>query len=327
MRLTDWRIPRILLPVAAGVLLVLLLAACGGGGGEGPNGSDDSQQSQFFEVDEQGAIKYLQDPGPRPSFTYTLLKLLSPHTRSVIKVDTGNYKRLCCGAAVGGKGSADLAREQVLGLEWTGTLSTIFEDPGVPGYEYGNITVIDGVDNMLFLQVDITTREPWKNVLRNQGYERSEVKDVVLWIGPPPWEAFAFVAHDLIVSNSESNMTELLERRFTGGASFYDLAGDLWESLPSGGVQSLEQTSDGIIRGVSVSGFSRQGSKVDVEVARLVDYMDDEQAELDIQEWMWEWEDAFSGSCSEPVTNLEGLRYSFETVCPADLVLDDSRSS
>ena len=55
--------------------------------------------------------------------------------------------------------------------------------------------------------------------------------------------------------------------------------------------------------------------------------MDDEQAELDIQEWMWEWEDAFSGSCSEPVTNLDGLRYSFETVCPADLVLDDSRGS
>ena len=328
MRQIDWRVPRILLPVAASLLFVLLLAACGGGGGEGPNGNDGSQQSQFYEVDESGAIRYLQYVGPRPSHTYTFLKLLSPHTRSVIKVDTGNYKRFCCSAAVDGRESAELAREQVLGLEWTGTLSTIFEDPAVPEYLYGNITVIDGVDNMLFLQVDITTREPWENVLRNQGYERSEVKDVVLWIGPPPWEAFAFMGHDLIVSNTESNVTELLERRFTGGPSFYDIAGDLWESLPFGVVQSLEQTSDGIIRGVSVSGFSSGGRGVpDVQVSRLVDYMGDDQAELDVQEWMMEWEGAFSGSCSEPVTNLEGLRYSFETVCPADQVLDDLRGS
>ena len=120
----------------------------------------------------------------------------------------------------------------MLVLEWTGTLSTIFEDPAVPEYE-SDITVIDAIDNMLFLRVDITTREPWKNVLKNQGYERSEMKDVVLWMGPPPWEAFAFGGHNLIVSNTESNITELLERRFTGGASFYDIAGDLFESLLS----------------------------------------------------------------------------------------------
>ena len=130
-------------------------------------------------------------------------------------------------------------------------MSTIFEDPAVPEYE-PDITVIDAIDNMLFLRVDITTRGPWKNVLRNQGYERSEMKDVVLWIGPPPWEAFAFVGHNLIVSNTEANITELLKRRFTSGASFYDIAGDLFESLPFGAVKSLEQTSDGIIRGVSV---------------------------------------------------------------------------
>ena len=54
----------------------------------------------------------------------------------------------------------------MLGLEWTGTVSTIFEDPAVPEYE-SDITVIDAIDSMLFLRVDITTREPWKNVLRN----------------------------------------------------------------------------------------------------------------------------------------------------------------
>ncbi len=321
MRLTDWRIPRILWPVAASLLLALLLAACGGGGGEGPNGNDDSQQSEYYVIDENGAIRYLQYLGPAPSHTYTFLKLPSPHTRSVIKIERGSYKRLCCSTAVDGRESAEPTLEQVLGLEWTGTLSTIFEDPAVPEYEY-DITVIDAVDNMLFLNVDITTREPWENVLRNQGYERSEVKDVALWIGPPPWEAFAFMGHDLIVSNTESNMTELLKRRFTGGDSFYDIAGDLWESLPFGAVQSLEQTSDGIIRGVSVG-----GSFSDARVIRLVDYMGDEQAKLDIQEWMNEWEDTFSGSCSEPVTHLEGLRYSFETVCPADLMLADLRGS
>ena len=150
----------------------------------------------------------------------------------------------------------------------------------------------------------------------------------MLWIGPPPWEAFAFVGHNFIVSNTESNVTELLERRFTGGASFYDIAGDLFESLPFGAVKSLEQTSDGIIRGVSVPIHSSGGRGFpDVEVIRLVDYMGDEQAELDIREWMMEWEDAFLGSCSEPVTNLERLRYSFETICPADQVLDDLRGS
>ena len=150
----------------------------------------------------------------------------------------------------------------------------------------------------------------------------------MLWIGPPPWEAFAFVGHNFIVSNTESNVTELLERRFTAGASFYDIAGDLFESLPFGAVKSLKQTSDGIIRGVSVPIHSSGGRGFpDVEVIRLVDYMGDEQAELDIREWMMEWEDAFLGSCSEPVTNLEGLRYSFETICSADQVLDDLRGS
>ena len=308
MRLTDWRIPRILLPVAAGVLLALLLAACGGGGGDGPNGND-----------EDGAIKNLEYAGPVPWSDNSFLRLLSPHTRSVIRVKHGPvYNDLCCETTVDGRESVEMSLEQVLGVEWTGTLSTIFDDPAVPEYEYG-ITVIDAVDNMLFLGVDADTREPWENVLRKQAYERSQVKDAALWIGPPPWEAFAFMGHGLIVSNTESNMTELLERRITGGASFYDVAGDLWESLPSGAVQSLEQTSGGIIRGVSVRGFFP-----DVEVIRLVDYMGDEQAELDIQKTMGEWRySSFISSCSEPVNNLEGLRYSFETVCPADLVLDD----
>ena len=39
----------------------------------------------------------------------------------------------------------------MLGLEWTGTLSTIFEDPAVPEYE-SDITVIDAIDSMLFLR-------------------------------------------------------------------------------------------------------------------------------------------------------------------------------
>ena len=97
------------------------------------------------------------------------------------------------------------------------------------------------------------------------------------------------MGHNFIVSNTESNVTELLERRFTGGASFYDIAGDLFESLPFGAVKSLEQTSDGIIRGVSVPIHSSGGRGFpDVEVIRLVDYMGDEQAELDIREWMME---------------------------------------
>ena len=315
MRLANCRPLRIGLTWASSLLLLLLLTACGGGGG--PIGDDDSQQSKYYEITDTGAIKHLKDAGPYPSSTYTFLKLLSPHTRSVIKVATGQYHQICCPTRVDLLDGAELAREELLGLEWTGPLATIFEDPAVPRYGY-DVIVIDDVDKMLFLGVDITTREPWENVLRDQGYERSEIKDVVLWVGPAPWKAFAFMAHDVIVANTQSNMMELLERRHTGSASLYDIAGDLWESLPYGIVQSLEQKPDGIIEGVSVGPGS--GPRGTVEVIRWVDYREEEQGQLDSQEWMMEWRSAFDGICSEPVTSREGLRHKFEALCPGDKV-------
>ena len=54
----------------------------------------------------------------------------------------------------------------MLGLEWTGTLSTIFEDPAVPEYE-SDITVIDAIDSMLFLRGRHNYPGALQNCLRN----------------------------------------------------------------------------------------------------------------------------------------------------------------
>ena len=84
--------------------------------------------------------------------------------------------------------NADCPFEQVFGLKKTGPLARVEENPAATVYQH-EVTIIDGPNELLFLSVDKDKRGPWEDVLEEQGYRRSEVQDVVLWVGPPPWEA------------------------------------------------------------------------------------------------------------------------------------------
>lgn len=295
----------------AGCILILLsFSACADGGGAG-------QPVQHQEV-----------TGTYPTSDY-FLELVSPQARSVIHVDVEDFRReLCEEATVDAFENADCPFEQAFGLKKTGPLSRVEENPAATVYQH-EVTIIDGPDELLFLSVDKDKRGPWEDVLEEQGYRRSEVQDVVLWVGPTPWEAFAFIAHGLIVSDTETRMTELLERRDSRGPSLYDAAGDLWEALGLFGyVRSVERTPQGVIRAISVGSTVPEHleSYVDAEVGvtMLADYMNPDQADLDSQEWLSEWRGAFPDGCPEPpVTNLEGLRYEFRAACRKDLVLHE----
>ena len=287
----------------AGCILILpSFSACAGGGGVG-------QPVQQQEI-----------TGTYPTSDY-FLELVSPQARSVIQVDVEDFRReLCEEATVDAIENADCPFEQVFGLKKTGPLARVEENPAATVYQH-EVTIIDGPGELLFLSVDKDKRGPWEDVLEEQGYSRSKVQDVVLWVGPPPWEAFAFIAHGLIVSDTGTRMTELLERRDAGGPSFYDAAGDFSEFLrcPCAAVWSVERTPEGVMR---VFEWGPDGSD-EVGVGMSANYMNPQQAELDSQEWLSEWRSTFPQGCRELVANLEGLLYEFKADCQKDVVLHE----
>ena len=295
----------ILLSVVGCILILLSLSACASGGGAG-------QPVQHQEI-----------TGTYPT-SYRFLKLVSPQARSVIQVDVAGFHRRLCEATVDAIENADCPFEQVFGLKRTGPLARVGENSWAAVYQ-DDVTIIDGPDELLFLSV--YDRGPWENVLEEQGYRRSETQDVVLWLGAPPWEAFAFIAGGLIVSDTETRMTELLERRDSGAPSLYDAAGDLWEALGLfGHVKSVERTPQGVIRAISVGpdpGHFESVAQDEVGVTMLTDYMNPDQADLDSREWLSEWKGAFSHGCRELVANLEDLRYEFRAACRKDVLLND----
>ncbi len=301
--------PLSLLFLAGCILILPSFSACAGGGGAG-------QPIQHREI-----------TGTYPGSDY-FLELVSPQARSVIQVEVEELHWGLCRATVDGNYSRDAncSYEQLLqafGLKKTGPLARVEENSATSVYQH-RVTIIDEPDELLFLSVDRPDRGPWEDVLEEEGYRRSEVRDVVLWVGPPPWEAFAFIGHGLIVSDTETRMTELLERRDSRGPSFYDAAGDFSEFLHGGAgpfpVWSVERTLEGVMREF-YWGPHHQGDEVVVHMSAY--YMNPQQAEIDSQEWLSEWRSTLPQGCRELVANLEGLLYEFQAECQKDVVLNE----
>lgn len=311
------------LPIAVAVVVALLLSliSCGGDGEATDTRSRGGAQSR--EHTGNGGSGHQRYAGPVPSMD-RFLKLVPPDAESLIRVYVDEYQRAFCPEIWRDDGDyAECGLEEVIGLPpLSGAFGEIAQVPEIRE-SLTNFTVTGGSAIIVFQESSDSLHPLWEEILSDQGYERTEVEDAVLWSGPAPWEAFAFMGHDVVITAAHSDMTELLDRRHSDGPSLYDSANDVWKSLPPpAALRSLEQLPDG-----SIEGTALHHSPTGIRIVRAVTYGSKEQAQLGFQEWMAFWGTEPLGICTRPEMALEGRGFTFEAECELGPVLDDLRGS